>query len=108
MDEGRNEGLIKFEVGGEAVEVEDEGFEVEWRIEAEGKIWRITMRKGRVPATVLESNRMSTLQHPRRDFRFQPPLLRTMQLFEGVLCEGSARRDAGEVGHLNSDGGIRI
>ena len=69
MDEGRNEGLIKFEVGGEAVEVEDEGFEVEWRIEAEGKIWRIIMRKGRVPATVLESNRMSTLQHPRRDFR---------------------------------------
>jgi hypothetical protein len=32
----------------------------------------------------------------------------TMQLFEEVLCEGSARRDAGEVGDVNSDGGIRI
>jgi hypothetical protein len=29
-------GLIEFEVGGEAVEVEDEGFKVEWRIEVEG------------------------------------------------------------------------
>ena len=28
--------------------------------------------------------------------------------FEKALCEGSARRDAGEVGHVNSDGGIRI
>ena len=28
--------------------------------------------------------------------------------FEEVLCEGSARRDAGEVGHVSSDGGIRI
>jgi len=32
----------------------------------------------------------------------------TMQLFEQVLCEGSARRDAGEVGDVNSDGGVRI
>ena len=29
MDEGRDEGLIEFEVGGEAVEVQDEGFEAE-------------------------------------------------------------------------------
>ena len=29
MDEGMDEGLIEFDVGGEAVEVEDEGFEVE-------------------------------------------------------------------------------
>ena len=34
-----------FEVGGEAVEEEDEGFEVEWGIEAEGELWRITQRK---------------------------------------------------------------
>jgi hypothetical protein len=27
-----------------------------------------------------------------------------MQLFEEVLCEGSARRDAGEVGNVNSHG----
>ena len=44
MDDGRDEGLIKFEVGGEAVEVEDE---VEWRIEPEGKLWRITLKEGR-------------------------------------------------------------
>ena len=31
-----------------------------------------------------------------------------MQLLEEVLCEGSARMDAGEVGHVNSDGGIGI
>ena len=47
LDEGRDEGLIEFEVGREAAEVEDEGFEVEWRIEAEGKLWRIDLRKGR-------------------------------------------------------------
>ena len=35
MDEGRDEGLIEFVVWGEAVEVEDEGFEVEWGIEAD-------------------------------------------------------------------------
>ena len=29
MDEGRDRGLMKFEVGGEAVEVENEGLEVE-------------------------------------------------------------------------------
>ena len=28
--------------------------------------------------------------------------------FEEALCEGSARRDVGEVGHVNSDGRIRI
>ena len=55
-------------MGGEAVEVEVEGFEVEWRIEAEGKHWRINSRKGRVPAIIWESNRTSTLQHPRPDF----------------------------------------
>jgi hypothetical protein len=33
---GREGGLIEFEEGGEAVEVEDEGFKVEWGIEAEG------------------------------------------------------------------------
>ena len=38
MDEGRVEGLIEFEMGGEAVEVEDEVFEMEWEIEAEGKL----------------------------------------------------------------------
>ena len=27
--------------------MEDEGLEVEWEIEAEGKLWRITFRKGR-------------------------------------------------------------
>ena len=37
---------MKFEVGGETVEVEDEGFEVEWGIEAEGKLKRIILRKG--------------------------------------------------------------
>ena len=39
--------------------------------------------------------------------RFQLPLLRHHAL-EDVLCESSARRDAAEVGHVNSDGGIRI
>ena len=34
MDEGRDERLMKFEAGGEAVEVEDDGFGVEWGIEA--------------------------------------------------------------------------
>ena len=64
-----DEGLIEFKVGGEAVEVEVEGFEVEWRIEAEGKHWRmINSRKGRVPAIIWESDRTSTLQHPRWDF----------------------------------------
>ena len=41
MDEGKSEGFIEFEVGGEAVEVEDEGFEVEWGIEAEGRLWKM-------------------------------------------------------------------
>ena len=45
MDEGKSEGFIEFEVGGEAVEVENEGFEVEWGIEAVGKLWRITLRR---------------------------------------------------------------
>ena len=45
MDEGRDEGLIEFEEGGEAVEVEDEGFQVESGIEAEVKLWRKTLRK---------------------------------------------------------------
>ena len=76
--------------------MEDEGFEVEWGIEAEGKLWRKTLRKGQVPAMIWESNRTSTLQHL------------VVQLSEEVFCEGSARRDAGEVGHVNSDGGIRI
>ena len=38
--------LMTFEVRGEPVEAEDEGFEVEWGIEAEGKLWKITLRKG--------------------------------------------------------------
>ena len=42
MDEGRVKGLIEFEAGGEAVKVEDDRFEVERAIEAEGKLWRIT------------------------------------------------------------------
>ena len=50
-----DEGLIEFEVGGEAVEVEVERFEVEWGIEAEGKHCRINSRKGRVPAIIWES-----------------------------------------------------
>ena len=43
MDEGRDEWYIEW--GGEAVEVEDDGFEVEWGIEAEGNLWRITLRR---------------------------------------------------------------
>ena len=45
MDEGRDEWYIEWE--GEAVEVEDDGFEVEWGIEAEGNLWRrrITLRR---------------------------------------------------------------
>ena len=68
MDEDRDEGLIEFEVGEEAVEVQDERFEAEGGIEAEERLWRITLRKSRVPAIIWESNRTSTLQHPRRDF----------------------------------------
>ena len=48
MDEGRDEGLIEFEVGEEAVEVQDKGFEAEGGIEAEERLWRITLRKSRV------------------------------------------------------------
>jgi hypothetical protein len=33
--------MIGFEVGGDAVEVEDEGFKVEYKIEAEEGLWRI-------------------------------------------------------------------
>ena len=54
MDEGRVEGLIEFEVGGEAVEVQNEGFEAEGGIEAEERLWRITLRKSRVPAIIWE------------------------------------------------------
>ena len=43
MDEGRDEWLIEW--GVEAVEVEDDGFEVELGIEAEGNLWRITLRR---------------------------------------------------------------
>ena len=68
MDEGRDEGLIEFEVGEEAVKVQDDGFEAERGIEAEERLWRITLRKSRVPAIIWKSNRTSTLQHPRRDF----------------------------------------
>ena len=57
MDEGRDEGLIDFEVGEEAVEVQDEGFKAEGGIEAEDRLWRITLRKSRVPAIIWESNR---------------------------------------------------
>jgi hypothetical protein len=32
----------------------------------------------------------------------------TMQLFEEVFCEGFARKDAGEVGDVNSDGRATI
>ena len=39
LDEGRDEGLIDFEVGEEAVEVQDEGFEEEGGIEAEERLW---------------------------------------------------------------------
>ena len=46
MDEGGEEGLTEFEVGGEVVEVGDEGFIVEQGIEAEQKLWKITLRKG--------------------------------------------------------------
>ena len=45
MDESRDEGLIEFEVGEEAVEVQDEGFEAEGGIGAEERLWRITLRK---------------------------------------------------------------
>ena len=38
MDEGRDEGLIEFEVGEEAVEVQDEGFEAEGGTEAEERL----------------------------------------------------------------------
>lgn len=41
LGEGRDEGLIGFEVGGEAVEVEDAGMQVEWGIEAQGELWMI-------------------------------------------------------------------
>ena len=85
----RDEGLIEFEVWGEAVEVEDEGFEVEWEVEAEGKLWRKTLRKGRVPAIIWESNRTSTLQHlVEISLRFQLPLLRHYAAVRG----GSLRR----------------
>ena len=52
MDEGRDEGLIEFEVGEEAVEVQNEGFEAEGGIEAEERLWRITLRKSQVPAII--------------------------------------------------------
>ena len=59
---------MEFEVGGEVVEVEDEGSKVEWGIEVEGGTLEDYIEgKGRVPAIVLEPNRRSTLQHPRRD-----------------------------------------
>ena len=60
--------MIDFQVGGKAVEVEDEGFEVEWGIEAKGELWRETQRKLMVPVIVWKPNRTSTLQHPHRDF----------------------------------------
>ena len=46
FDEGKNEGWIEFEARGEAVEVEDQGLEVEWGIAAEENLWRITLRRG--------------------------------------------------------------
>ena len=46
-DEGREEGLIEVEVGGDAVEVGNEGFVMEWGMQAEGELWRIALRKGR-------------------------------------------------------------
>jgi len=53
-----------------------------------------------------EPNQTPTLQHLFEiSNRF---CFGTMHLFEEVLCEGSARRDAGEVGDVNSDGGVRI
>ena len=104
-----DEGLIEFEVGGEAVEVEVEGFELEWRIEPEGKHRRINSRKGRVPAIIWESNRTSTLQHPRRDFaEISTAPTSAPCICSRTFCEGSGRRVAGEVGHVNSDGGSRI
>ena len=48
--------------------MEVKGFEEEWRIEAEGKDWKINSSKGRVPPIIWGSNRTSTLQHPRPDF----------------------------------------
>jgi hypothetical protein len=59
-----------------------------------------------VPAIVWELNRTPTLQHL---VEISNQLcFGTMQLFGEVFCEGSARRDAGVVGDVNSDGRVRI
>ena len=96
MDEGRDEGLIEFEVGGEIVEVEVEGFEMEWGIEAERKLCRITLRKGRVSNNVgIKTDVYSATPSSRFRWRFNRLCFGTIQPFEEVLCEGSARRNAG-------------
>ena len=59
-----------------------------------------------MPAIVWEPNRTPTLQYTVEISNCV--CFGTMQLFEEVLCEGSARSDAGEVGYVNSDGGVRI
>ena len=57
-------------MGAEAVEVEVEGFEVEWRIEAEGKHWRIDWRYGNQIERLLCNTLIGV------SLRFQLPLLR--------------------------------
>jgi hypothetical protein len=59
-----------------------------------------------VPAIVWEPNRTPTLQHLVENLNRL--CFGTMQLFEEVLCEGSARRDDGKVDDVNSDGRVRI
>ena len=101
---------MEFEVGGEAVEVEDEGSQVEWGIEAEGGTLEDYLElegKGRVPAIVWEPNRRFTLQHPGRDCSE----VSTTSVWCSYLRRLSVKalhagaRDAGEVGHVN---GVRI
>jgi len=58
-----------------------------------------------VPAIVWEPNRTPTLLHlVEISVRL---CFGTMQLFEGVLWEGSAYGDVGEVDDVNSHGGVR-
>jgi hypothetical protein len=59
-----------------------------------------------VRAIVWRPNRTPTLQHLAEISNCL--CFGTMQLFEEVFCKGSARKDAGEVGDVNSDGRARI
>ena len=67
MREGRDGGLIEFEVKGEQLRWKTE-WSMEWGIEVGGELRRMTWTKGRTPAIVWESNQTSTLLHPRREF----------------------------------------